>query len=141
MPVPAEPRFAQFIGRVNAILADYPVFRRGENCRFVDDGHPAVIAAFRQDTGTEAYGFLVVCNFDTRSPQRIAVNLSPVLGSDRPIPCCELLSGETQIFPHPRIELMLPPSNAQVLRWYCQYSFAHFVIGSQHGHVFPAFTP
>ena len=117
MPYPAEPRFARFIGQVNAILADYPAFRRGDNCRFVDDGHPAVIAAFRRDTGTQAFGFLVVCNFDTGSPQRIAVDLAPVLGTDGPFSCCELLSGETQVFPHPRLELLLPPCAAQVLKF------------------------
>ena len=117
MPYPTEPRFARFIGRVNAILADYPAFRRGDNCRFVDDGHPAVIAAFRRDTGTQAFGFLVVCNFDTGSPQRIAVDLASVFGTDGPFPCCELLSGVAQIFPHPRLELLLPPCTAQVLRF------------------------
>ena len=117
MLYPAEPRFARFIGRVNAILADYPAFRHGGNCLFVDNGHPAVIAAFRRDTGTQAFGFLVVCNFDTRSPQRIAVDLAPFLGTNGPVPCCELLSGATQIFPHPLLELLLPPCAAQVLRF------------------------
>jgi starch synthase (maltosyl-transferring) len=115
MPYPTEPRFGRFIGQVNAILADYPVFRRGDNCRFVDGGHPAVIAAFRQDTGTQAFGFLVVCNFDTGGPQRIAVDLTPFLGTDGPLPCCELLSGATQTIPHPHLELLLPPCAAQVL--------------------------
>lgn len=117
MPYPAEARFARFIGKVNAILADYPAFRCGDNCRFVDDGHPAVIAAFRRDTGAEAFGFLVVCNFDTRSPQQIGVDLAPVLGADGPFPCCELVSGAEQVFPHSRLELSLPPCDAQVLRF------------------------
>ncbi|MGA2500218.1 MAG: hypothetical protein ABSH20_20960 [Tepidisphaeraceae bacterium] len=115
MLYPAEPRFARFIGRVNAILADHSAFRQGENCCFVDDGHPAVIAAFRRDPGTQAFGFLVVCNFDTRSPQRITVDLASVLGTSGPFPCRELLSGEKQIFPNPRLELLLPPCAAQVL--------------------------
>jgi len=117
MAEPAEPRFARFIGQVNAILADHPAFRHGGNCRFVDDAHPAVIAAFRQDTGTEALGFLVVCNFDTRSPQRITIDLTPFLGSDGPISCLELLSNETQTFSHPRFELQLAPCAAQVLKF------------------------
>jgi hypothetical protein len=117
MLYPAEAKFARFIGRVNGILADYPAFRRGDNCRFVDDGHPAVIAAFRRETGTQAFGFLVVCNFDTSSPQRIAIDLAPVLGTDGPFPCSELLGGATQVFPHPRVELLLPPCAAQVLRF------------------------
>jgi len=114
---PGEPRFARFIGRVNAILADYPAFRRGGNCWLVDEGHPAVIAAFRPDTGTQAIGFLVVCNFDTRNPQGIAVDLAPFLGTEGPFPCCELLSGETRSFGHPRLDLLLPPCGAQVLRF------------------------
>ena len=117
MEEPAEPRFARFIGQVNAILADHPAFRHGSNCRFVDDGHPAVIAAFRQDTGTEALGFLVVCNFDTRSPQRITIDLAPFLGSGGPISCLELLSGETKSFPNPHPELELAPCAAQVLKF------------------------
>jgi len=115
MSYPAEPRFGRFIGQVNAILADYPAFRRGDNCRFVDDGHPAVIAAFRRDTGTQAFGFLVVCNFDTGGPQQIGVDLAPVLGTDGPFSCRELLSGADQVFPHPRLELSLSPCAAQVL--------------------------
>ena len=117
MSYPAEPRFARFIGQVNAILAENPAFRRGDNCRFVDDGHPAVIAAFRRETGMQTFGFLVVCNFDTSSPKRIVVDLASVLGTDGPFPCCELLSGAEQVFPHPRLELLLPPCAAQVLRF------------------------
>jgi starch synthase (maltosyl-transferring) len=117
MAYPAEARFAKFISRVNAILTEYPAFRRGENCRFVDNGHSAVIAAFRRDTGTQALGFLVVCNFDTLGPQRITVDLAPFFETDGPLSCCELLSGETQNFPHPHLELVLAPSGAQVLKF------------------------
>jgi starch synthase (maltosyl-transferring) len=114
---PTEPRFAKFIGRVNAILSAYPAFRRGENCQFVDNGHPAVMAAFRQDTGKQVIGFLVVCNFDTANPQRIMVDLASVLGTDGSFSCRELLSGETQLFPHPHPEILLPPCAAQVLKF------------------------
>lgn len=117
MAYPAKARFAKFISRVNAILAGHPAFRRGENCRFVDGGHPAIIAAFRRDTGTQAFGFLVACNFDTRDPHRITVDLSPFLGTDGPFPCCELLSDKTQILPRPAIELLLLPCAAQVLKF------------------------
>ncbi len=117
MLYPTEPRFASFIGRINAILAANPAFRRGANCRFVDEGHSAVIAAFREDIGTEAFGFLVVCNFDTRSPQRITVDLAALLETDGTIECRDLLSGETQIFPHARLELLLPSCAAQVLKF------------------------
>lgn len=118
MAYPAEPKFAKFIGRVNSILADYPAFRCGENCRFVDGGHPAIIAAFRRDIGTDAFGYLVVCNFDTQNPQRITVDLTATLGSDGPFTCSELISGQSQSFPNPRLELLLPPCGVQVLQFF-----------------------
>ncbi|HUB27562.1 MAG TPA: alpha-amylase family glycosyl hydrolase [Tepidisphaeraceae bacterium] len=114
---PAEARFAKFIGRVNSILADNPAFRCGESIQFVDDGHPAVIAAFRRDGGAQAFGFLVACNFDTGSAQRIAVDLAPFLGAAGPFPCVELLSGQTNVFPHSQLELLLSPCAAQVLKF------------------------
>jgi hypothetical protein len=117
MSYPTEQRFAKFIGQVNAILAKYPAFRHGANCQFVDDGHAAVIAAFRRETSTDALGFLVVCNFDTQNAQHIALNLTTSLGSESPFACRELLSGEEQTFPHSQFDLILPPCAARVLRF------------------------
>ncbi len=116
MSYPAEPRFAQFIRQVNAILTDYPAFRHGSNCQFVDDGHPAIIAAFREETGTKVSGFLVVCNFDIYNQQSIEVNLSTFLGPSGPFPSVELLSGESQLFGNSLLRLQLPPCSAKVLR-------------------------
>jgi hypothetical protein len=115
--VPEFNRLAKFIGQVNAILAQYPAFRRGANCQFVDDGHAAVLAAFRHDNGPKDLGFLVVCNFDTQQSQRITVSLATVLGSDGPFACRELLSDEARIVQHSRLELVLPRCAAQVLRF------------------------
>jgi hypothetical protein len=115
MKFPAVPMFASFIGQVNTILANYPAFRHGENCLFVDGGHPAIIAAFRQNTGTQVFGFLVVCNFDIGAPQHISIDLTSILGIDEPISYCDLLIDKTDIFPNPRLELQLEPCSAQVL--------------------------
>jgi len=117
MSYPEMPRFAQFIRQINAILKDNSAFRRGENCHFVDNGHPAIIAAFRKETGTEESGFLVVCNFDIHITQSIEVNLSPFLGANGPFACIELLSGESQIFKNPNLQLQLPPCTAKVLKF------------------------
>jgi len=117
LPYPAKARFAEFIGRVNAILAECPAFRRGENCWFVDDGHSAIIAAFRGDSEPAEHGFLVACNFDTSSPQRIVIDLGPILKRNGPFNCSELLSGDAHIFPQPRLELVLPPCGAQVFQF------------------------
>lgn len=114
---PAEARFAGFITRVNAILAEYPAFRRGENCWFVDNGHSAILAAFRRDSDPPARGFLVVCNFDTSNPQRITVDLAQILNKGGPFGCTELITGDTQVLPHQRMEILLAPCGAQVLKF------------------------
>jgi hypothetical protein len=114
MQHPAEPRFASFIRQVNAILTNYPAFRHGDNCFFVDDGHPSIIAAFRRDVGTQALGFLIVCNFDIYTLQKIVIDLTPFIGTDGPFSCYELLSGKPQIFQQPRLELILQSCSAQI---------------------------
>jgi hypothetical protein len=115
MTFPSEPMFASFIAQVNTILANYPAFRRGENCLFVDGGHDAIIAAFRRSTSKRVYGFLVVCNFDIGSSQHISIDLGPVLSIDESIPYCELLSDRMDVFPNPHLELQMEPCSAQVL--------------------------
>lgn len=117
MSYPEKPRFAQFISQINSILTNNPAFRRGENCQFVDNGHPAIIAAFRKETGTQESGFLVVCNFDIHNQQSIEINLSPFLGTNAPFPCIELLSGESHIYNNPQFRLQLPPCSAIVFRF------------------------
>lgn len=115
MRFPDQPRFAPFIGCINAILAEYPAFRRGANCRFVDRGHPAILAAFRRDTGPQAIGFLVVCNFDIHTPQRIVIDVSTFLGKEGTYSCRELLSGDPAPSPGPALNLTLQPCSARVL--------------------------
>jgi hypothetical protein len=115
--LPAEPKFAGFIVKVNAILADNPAFRCGENCRFVDNNHPAVIAAFRAAAGTQHLGFLVVCNFDIQNPQRITIDLAGSLAAAGPFTCTDLLTGQPRTFPTADLNLQLPPCSAQVLQF------------------------
>jgi Glycogen debranching enzyme, glucanotransferase domain len=117
MQFPSDPRFADFIRRVNTILAEHPTFRRGDNCWFVDNGHSAILAAFRRDSEPQTQGFLIVCNFDISSPQHITIELGPILTKDGPFTCHDLLSDQAHVFPHPRLELVLPPCGAQVLKF------------------------
>jgi hypothetical protein len=117
MSIPAEPRFAPFITQVNAILAEHPAFRCGDNFHLVDGDHPAVIAAFREDTKAQGRGFLVACNFDTQSPQRITVDLQRFQLTQGPFTCRELISGQSRSYPHFSMELLLAPCEAQVLKF------------------------
>jgi hypothetical protein len=115
MPLPVNAPYADFIRRINAILAEHSTFRRGDNCWFVDNGHHAVIAAFRRNSEPHLQGFLVLCNFDIASPQHITIELGPILNKDGPFACVELLTHQEQVLPHPRMELTLPACGVQVL--------------------------
>jgi hypothetical protein len=95
----------------------YPAFRRGEICWFVDNGHSAVIAAFRRDLDAQTAGFLVVCNFDTAGPPHIAIELALLLKKDGPFTRIKSLSGDARTVPHPHVEPGLPACGAQVLRF------------------------
>ncbi len=120
MVFPQEAIYGLFIGKVNAILNDYSAFRRGENCIFVDNGHDAIIAAYREDTGVDSLGFLVVCNFDIYTPRDIFIDLNTLITADGPFQCVELLSGKMQTYHEKKIELSLPSCSAQVLRFICK---------------------
>ena len=113
---PQPARFGPFVRLINGILSAYPAFRQGANCIFVDNGHDAIIAAYRQDTEPGTYGFLVACNFDTSRSQSIVVDLSPFLGAQRPIFYDDLISGQSRIVDDPQFELRFDPCTAQVLR-------------------------
>jgi starch synthase (maltosyl-transferring) len=113
---PNEARFGHFIRQVNTILAENPAFRSGGNCRFIDNGHPAIIAAFRADPTSKSGGFLVACNFDIAHPQGLRIDLGFALETKGPYFCSELLSGGDPNFPSTQFDLVLPPCGAVVLQ-------------------------
>ncbi len=110
-------RFGDLIRDVNAILAAHPAFRCGGNCEFVDNGHDAILAAFRTNPESRAGGFLVVCNFDIHSPQRIEIVLSAVLCEDGPCTGQELLSGAEVRSVTGTLALSLAPCEAMVIQF------------------------
>lgn len=113
---PGEAKYAKFIRKVNDIVAEYPTFRCGENCQFVDNGHHAVIAAFRRDKGSSKTGFLVVCNFDIMGPQQLEIDLTSILGAVQTVKCRDLLTGDVRNFESAKLSLVLDACDALVLR-------------------------
>lgn len=115
MQFPAKAKFEDFLTKINRILVQFPIFRHGGNCHFVDCGHDAIIAAFRQENEGETSGALVICNFDIMSNQHITIDLSTYIGTRKELLCRELISGETYRFPGSVFEVVLPPCASQVL--------------------------
>ena len=112
-----EPMFGDFLKKVNQILVDEPAFGRGENCQFVDNSHHAIIAAFRKDARPGKAGFLVICNFDILNQHAFEVDLSKQLGTEGPVTCVDLLTGQEQTFPHARVSPGAGRVRAQVLKF------------------------
>lgn len=111
---PDEPRFAQLIRSVNALLAGHAAFRCGGNCEFVDGDHQAIIAAFRNDPDHPDRGFLVACNFDTMHSQRVTCDLAGVLGRCGRIEGREWLTKLETNFDGTTVSLDLTPCGAAV---------------------------
>lgn len=107
--------FADFLRKVNEIVATQPAFRRGENCQFVDNNHHAVIAAFRKDARPGKSGFLVICNFDILSEHAFEADLSQILGTKGIVHCVDLLNGQEWTFAGARVSLVLKVCAAHVL--------------------------
>lgn len=117
MQFPDVARFGEFFRRVNGILSDYKVFRQPGNLHFEDVGHDAIIAAFRNETEGGTTGFLVACNFDIMSAQKITIDLTSYIGTHRDFQCLELISGEMIHFNSSVVNLVLPPCSAQVIHF------------------------
>jgi starch synthase (maltosyl-transferring) len=118
MSTPDEAMFGGFLRKVNAVFSAYSAFRRSGNCVFVDGGHEAILAAYRPDTGPDALGFLVVCNFDVNGSQQFAIDTGSLLQGAGPVSYSDLLGGDGAVaLAPPRLELMLPPCTAQVLKF------------------------
>ena len=113
---PPESKFGPFIQTVNRILTEHPAFRCGGNCEFVDNGHHAIIAAYRKEHAPRTGGYLVVCNFDIMGQQQIEIDLSSSIEGAGPLAFVELISGKELSFPSRRVSLTLPPSGAMVLQ-------------------------
>jgi hypothetical protein len=114
---PEYPIFADFISTVNTIITNYPAFRQGENCIFVDNNHESVIAAFRLDNDYLAFGFLVVCNFDIYNTQNIEVDLSHLLSKGRFFTCRDLLTDQVFHYVNDIIKLSVQACGAMVLKF------------------------
>ncbi|HWE04131.1 MAG TPA: alpha-amylase family glycosyl hydrolase [Tepidisphaeraceae bacterium] len=110
-----KPAFGDFLRKVNEIVAAQPAFRRGENCRFVDNNHHAVIAAYRKDARPGKIGFLVICNFDILHEHAFEADLSQILGTKGPVHCVDLLNGEERNFASAQVCLVLGVCAAHVL--------------------------
>jgi Glycogen debranching enzyme, glucanotransferase domain len=68
--------FCPFFKKVNSLIEEYPLFKMGENLKFIDNGHPAVLAGWRYNPENQNEGFIVMANLDTTGSQTINLNFA-----------------------------------------------------------------
>lgn len=67
--------FRPIIREFHGLLDQHPVFHSIGNLRFVDDGHNAILGAWRRDPTDSSHGFLLCTNLDIFNAQTLYVNL------------------------------------------------------------------
>jgi starch synthase (maltosyl-transferring) len=102
------PDYRPEITAINALLANYPVLRGAGNFTFIDNGHAAILGAYRKPPPGAGNGFLLFANLDINQEQEISVNLA-AQGIRTP---CTLVDriGDEEIDQHdPDLNLTLAP--------------------------------
>jgi starch synthase (maltosyl-transferring) len=107
--------FRPFITRINALMADYAVLRRGGNLVFVDQGHAAILGAYRRPATTAENGFLLLANLDTSRAQTVTLDLTQQ-GLALPLGLTDLLTGDTLMLNDPQPTFEVPSCGVKVYR-------------------------
>lgn len=117
MNLQADQPYASIIRRINAILEEFEAFQGDGNMHFVDEGHAAILAAFRQDRTGQSAGFLVACNFDISHPQRLTVDVSAYLGAEGSVKGVDLIGCDSVECVDGKVDVRLEPCDAWVVRF------------------------
>lgn len=106
--------YRPFLRRIHQILDEHPAFHQLGNLIFVDDGHPAILAALRPSPAGIEGGFLVAANFDTTRAQSVRLKL-PEAAHSAPLVITDLLHPALQQVDatHP-FEIRLDPCGVNV---------------------------
>lgn len=108
------PEFEDFFTRINALLARHPVFSQGGNLTFVDNGHEAILGAFRRDTRGHGSHFLLFANLDIYHAQTLTANLADCHLSF-PFTVRDPWSNEVTVIDSPTPTFTLEPCGIRIL--------------------------
>ena len=111
--------FTRLIAKVNRIMEENKVFQAGENIKFIDGGHDAIMAAHRFDPVKMNDEFLVLCNLDIFKQQSISIDLLKQMPDCKILSLEDLLSGKTIKPENGSLEITMDPSSAMVLKIIC----------------------
>jgi len=108
--------YTPLISKINEILVENYVFQTGGNITFIDDGHDAIIAAYRFDTSKKATEFVVLCNFDIFNKQEISIDLNRHMPETAVQSFTDILGGSILTPANGRLNVTMEPCSALVLK-------------------------
>jgi len=116
-----KPEYQAFFTRINTLLSLHDVYKQNGNLVFVDNGHEAVLAAFRRDLTGKGGPVLMFSNLDIHNPQTVTVTL-PDAGLSYPVTVKEALTGEVLTLSGPMFPFTIAPCGVKVFEFPSQES-------------------
>ena len=107
------PEIRDFITRINGLLAERNVFRQNGNLTFVDNGHEAILGAYRLDLTHKQPGVLLFSNLDIYNDQTLFADLSHC-GLIFPLTLKEVFTGESLTLNEPVFPVTIKPCDVKV---------------------------
>lgn len=108
------PDYRDFIARINALIARHDTFRQAGNLTFIDQGHEAILAAYRTGPAPSSSSFLLLANLDTHRPQDITLDLRP-FSLHYPLTLRDAISGDPVTIQTPLPTMEVPACGVKVL--------------------------
>lgn len=113
MELEPVPEIRDFITRINGLLAERNVFRQNGNLTFVDNGHEAILGAYRRDLTQKQPGVLLFANLDIYKDQTMVADLSHC-GLTFPLMVKDVFTGESLTLNNPVFPITIKPCDVKV---------------------------
>ncbi len=107
------PEIRDSIARINGLLSDRNVFSQSGNLIFVDQGHEAILGAYRQDLTHQQPSVLLFSNLDIYHDQTLTADLSGC-GLKFPLTLRDVFSGDSFTLDTPTFPITVKPCDVKV---------------------------
>ncbi len=105
-------RFSVYLGLINKLLADFQVFHQVDNITFIDNGHQAILAAYRDGSQISDSSFIVVANLDVMGNQQCTLDLEEINLFQAEL--LEMITSENKSIDRGILKLDLPPCGIRI---------------------------
>jgi hypothetical protein len=109
-----EGRFSAHIAIINKLIEQHATFHQVGNLTFIDEGHQAILAAFRDGSAIGDDSFIVIANLDTTAMQQCTLDVAEIGIVEATLQ--EVISAETKDIERGLLKLNMPPCGIRVYK-------------------------